>query len=105
MAKKRMINGEKIFGLDLVGPLQDIVTALIACQHQYPHYQNLRIAWDLTEGGDGLYLFGDRPETDKEYAKRMRLQEKAKDREKEVRQRQIERLKNEAKSLGLTIID
>jgi hypothetical protein len=100
MAKKRMINGEKIFDLDLVGPIQDVITNLMECQDNCPQYQNLRIAWE-----DGSYLIGDRPESDREYAKRMRLQEKAKDREKEVRQKQIERLKNEAKSLGLTIID
>lgn len=70
--------------------LDGAISILTGLQHDYSKYENLRLIPDLNaDGSEGLYLYGDRLETDYEYQDRLKIERNIEERDL----REYERLK------------
>lgn len=70
--------------------LDSAISILTGLQHDYSKYENLRLIPDLkADGAEGLYLYGDRLETDYEYQDRLKIERNIEERDL----REYERLK------------
>ncbi len=82
--------------LELEGSLVDIISKLQSALDE--GWEGIEVQYSSYEGYEEYYLYKHRPETDKEYAKRMKELEKKKAAElkaKERRRKEYEKLKKE----------
>ena len=96
MTARIQVKETKQFYWEFEGSLVDIISKLQSALDE--GWEGIDIEYEHYDGYQEYYLYKHRPETDKEYAKRMKEREKKKAEElkaKERRRKQYEKLKKE----------